>query len=105
MAAPWSFTCGEHVGHVLRCARYPPQEHQLNSIASPLPPTQPVPWRAIDALAAAKLMLHLTVLMLTPYGVHRDEFLYLSMGRHLRFWRMDFPPLIAMLVSGVFRAP
>lgn len=83
--------------------RRPPPESNLNATSSP--PLQPIPWRALGLLAAAKLALHLSVLAITPFGVHRDEFLYLSMGRHLRLWRMDFPPLIAMLgnlSSGVF---
>ena len=62
-----------------------------------LPPRQPLATRLVAVFAAAKLALHLTVLAITPYGVHRDEFLYFSMGRHLRLWRMDFPPLIAIL--------
>lgn len=33
---------------------------------------------------------------LSPYGFHRDEFLYLAMGRHLRLFAMDFPPFIAI---------
>ncbi len=49
------------------------------------------------AIVAVKLALHLAVLAVTQFGIHRDEFLYLAMGRHLRFWRMDFPPLIALL--------
>src|SRR5262245_31160846 len=53
----------------------------------------------VGALAATKLALHLFVLAVTPYGVHRDEFLYFSMGEHLRFWRMDFPPAIAVLAN------
>jgi hypothetical protein len=53
--------------------------------------------RSIAVIAAIKLALHLAVLAVTPYGVHRDEFLYFSMGRHLQFWRMDFPPLIGVL--------
>ncbi len=47
-------------------------------------------------LAVAGLLLHVVVNILTPYGVHRDEFLYMAMGRHLQLWRMDFPPLIAI---------
>jgi hypothetical protein len=53
----------------------------------------------VGTLAATKLALHLFVLAVTPYGVHRDEFLYFSMGEHLRFWRMDFPPAIAVLAN------
>jgi 4-amino-4-deoxy-L-arabinose transferase-like glycosyltransferase len=37
----------------------------------------------------------------TPYGFHRDELLYLAMGRHLRLWRMDFPPAIALVAEAV----
>ena len=39
------------------------------------------------------------MLAVTPFGFQRDEFLYFAMGRHLRFWRMDFPPLIAVLAN------
>ncbi|HVB32099.1 MAG TPA: glycosyltransferase family 39 protein [Gemmatimonadaceae bacterium] len=51
------------------------------------------------AFAAAKFAVHMLVLAVSPYGLHRDEFLYFAMGRHLRFWRMDFPPLIALLAN------
>jgi hypothetical protein len=50
-------------------------------------------------LAAIKLGLHLIVNERTPYGIHRDELLYLAMGRHLDLWRMDFPPAIAMVAE------
>jgi 4-amino-4-deoxy-L-arabinose transferase-like glycosyltransferase len=50
-------------------------------------------------LAAIKLGLHLIVNERTPYGIHRDELLYLAMGRHLELWRMDFPPAIAMVAE------
>jgi hypothetical protein len=56
-----------------------------------------VAWRLVGAAVAVTLALHLIVLVVTPFGIHRDEFLYLAMGRHLRFWHMDFPPLIALL--------
>ena len=49
--------------------------------------------------AALKLALHLTVNLRTPYGVHRDELLYLGMGRHLQLWGMDFPPTIAIVAE------
>jgi 4-amino-4-deoxy-L-arabinose transferase-like glycosyltransferase len=47
--------------------------------------------------AAVKLLAHFLTVAVTPYGIHRDEFLYLSMGEHLHLWRMDFPPTIALL--------
>jgi hypothetical protein len=49
--------------------------------------------------AALKLALHVTVNLRTPYGFHRDELLYLGMGRHLQFWGMDFPPAIAIVAT------
>lgn len=48
-------------------------------------------------MAALCFALHLIVLAVTPFGIHRDAFLYFAMGDHLRLWHMDFPPLIAML--------
>ncbi len=53
----------------------------------------------IVAAVALKLAMHLTTAVITPYEVHRDEFLYLAMGEHLRFWGMDFPPAVAILAQ------
>lgn len=53
----------------------------------------------IALLAAVKFGLHLVVSIVTPYELHRDELLYLAMGRHLRLWAMDFPPGIALLAD------
>ena len=55
------------------------------------PRLAPVVWW----LAGALLLVHLTVNAFGPYEFHRDELLYLAMGRHLQWWRMDFPPFIA----------
>ncbi len=47
--------------------------------------------------AFISLILHL---MPHPgYGFHRDEFLYLAMGDHLQLFKMQFPPLIAILAE------
>jgi 4-amino-4-deoxy-L-arabinose transferase-like glycosyltransferase len=51
----------------------------------------------VIALALLVVIVHLVVNALSPYGVHRDEFLYAAMGEHLRLWRMDFPPFIAIV--------
>jgi hypothetical protein len=51
---------------------------------------------SVGALVALKLALHFWVNATTVYGLHRDELLYLAMGRHLQLWRMDFPPGIAV---------
>lgn len=53
----------------------------------------------IIAAAAFKLAMHVTTAIITPYEVHRDEFLYLAMGEHLRLWGMDFPPAVAILAQ------
>lgn len=55
----------------------------------------------LAAFAAAKLLLHVTVNAVTQFGFQRDEFLYFAMGDHLRLWRMDFPPGIAILANVV----
>jgi 4-amino-4-deoxy-L-arabinose transferase-like glycosyltransferase len=69
-------------------------------------PGTPAFWTTgIAALAAAKLGMHVMTIMVTPYGVHRDELLYLAMGKYLRVFAMDFPPFIALLANtsrGVF---
>ena len=51
----------------------------------------------IVILVTIKLVVHLVAAGFTPYEFHRDEFLYFSMGTHLRLFHMDFPPLIALL--------
>ena len=51
----------------------------------------------VVGVAVAVLVLHLVVNVVTPYGLHRDEYLYFAMGQHLRLWRMDFPPAMALL--------
>ena len=51
------------------------------------------------SLVGIKLLLHVATGLFSPYGFHRDEFLYIAMGTHLRLWHMDFPPLIAILAK------
>ncbi len=65
------------------------------------PDRPPVAWRLVAALAAAKLLVHVVTNAVTPFEFHRDEFLYFAMGDHLRPWRMDFPPFIAILARTV----
>jgi hypothetical protein len=50
-------------------------------------------------LAMVTIGLHTVVNWLSAFGLHRDELLYLAMGRHLRLWAMDFPPWIALLAE------
>jgi 4-amino-4-deoxy-L-arabinose transferase-like glycosyltransferase len=63
------------------------------------PPRRPFALALVGALAAIKLAAHVATNVWTPYGFHRDEFLYMAMGRHLTLWRMEFPPAIAMLAE------
>ncbi len=51
------------------------------------------------ALAAFTVLLHVGVNLVTPYEFQRDEYLYFGMGQHLHFWRMDFPPFIAVVAD------
>jgi 4-amino-4-deoxy-L-arabinose transferase-like glycosyltransferase len=60
-------------------------------------PRPPFAAGIVLTLAALKFGLHMIVLAVTPYGIQRDAFLYFAMGDHLRLWRMDFPPLIAIM--------
>ncbi len=63
------------------------------------PARPPLAVGLIASLAVVKLGAHLLTVLLTPYEIHRDEFLYLAMGQYLRFWSMDFPPAIAVLAN------
>lgn len=53
--------------------------------------------RAAVGVTMFVLVMHIMANVITPYELHRDEFLYLAMGEHLRLWRMDFPPFIAIV--------
>ncbi|HEY0306263.1 MAG TPA: glycosyltransferase family 39 protein, partial [Longimicrobiales bacterium] len=57
------------------------------------------PPKTILALALLVVAVHIIVALVTPYEFHRDEFLYLAMGRHLDLFRMEFPPFIAMVAE------
>lgn len=50
----------------------------------------------IVGLAVVAVAGHLAAAAMSPYELHRDELLYLAMGRHLRLFAMDFPPFIAL---------
>lgn len=50
------------------------------------------------ALALVAIRLALPLLLIHPaWEFHRDEFLYFAMGDHLEWFRMQFPPLIAVV--------
>ncbi len=66
--------------------------------AGPIPGArQELATRWIGVFIFAKLLAHFVTVAVTPYEVHRDEFLYWAMGKHLAVWGMDFPPAIAFL--------
>jgi 4-amino-4-deoxy-L-arabinose transferase-like glycosyltransferase len=63
-------------------------------------PTPARPARvAIGTVTAAVVALHVLVALISPYEFHRDEFLYMAMGRNLSLFAMDFPPMIALLAE------
>jgi 4-amino-4-deoxy-L-arabinose transferase-like glycosyltransferase len=62
-------------------------------------PRPPFATALVALLGALKLAAHVATNATTPYGFHRDEFLYMAMGRHLELWRMEFPPAIAILAE------
>ena len=81
-------------------------QETAKSVPLPVPVTAPeaapwprLAWGLVIGFAAVKLLTHFLTVAVTPYGIHRDEFLYLAMGEHLRLWRMDFPPAIALLAK------
>ncbi len=52
-------------------------------------------WGPVLALVAAVSLVHL--LVATRYGWHRDEFYYVTSGRHLAWGYVDQPPLTPLL--------
>lgn len=61
----------------------------------------PLHWPSLLALLSAKLAVHLYAN--TLWGFHRDEFLYLSLGRHLDWGYWSNPPLIGW-ISALWQA-
>ena len=59
--------------------------------------TRPSLPRAVWVVGCFALVLHL--FPRPGYEFHRDELLYLAMGDHLDLFRMQFPPLIAILAQ------
>ncbi|MFN7116326.1 MAG: ArnT family glycosyltransferase [Saprospiraceae bacterium] len=60
-------------------------------------PLKLIAWRIILLLAAAKLLFHLFTNV--NYGFHRDEMLYLALGRHLDFGYWSNPPLVGWIAA------
>ena len=62
-----------------------------------VPERAPLALGIVGGLVALKLLAHLATNTFSPYEFHRDAFLYMAMGEHLRLFTMDFPPGIAIL--------
>ena len=73
---------------------------RVGVVRNPLCPARPpLAGGLLLVLVLGKLAAHFVVTLTSPYGIHRDEFLYLSMGHYLELWRMFFPPGIALLAE------
>jgi len=59
----------------------------------------------IGVWVTALIFLVLHLLPQPGYGFHRDELLYLAMGDHLDLYRMQFPPLMAILAQAARAVP
>lgn len=59
----------------------------------------------VGVWAVALLFLVLHLLPQPGYGFNRDELLYLAMGDHLDLFRMQFPPMIALLAEAARALP
>lgn len=53
------------------------------------------------AFALAMFGAHAVTIFVTPYSFHRDELLYIAMGRYLHLFAMDFPPFIALAANAL----
>jgi len=54
-------------------------------------------WSIIAPLAFLKLAIHLITNATTEYGLHRDEYLYISESDHLDWGFLEVPPMISLI--------
>lgn len=54
-------------------------------------------WRILGLLAAIKMGIHLFTNTVTRYGLHRDEYLYISESDHLAWGYMEVPPMLSII--------
>ncbi len=59
--------------------------------------TNKIYWNILLLLAALKMGIHLFTNTITAYGLHRDEYLYISESDHLAWGYMEVPPMIAII--------
>ena len=53
----------------------------------------------VAGFALVMFGVHVITVLITPYSFHRDELLYIAMGKYLRPLAMDFPPFIAIAAN------
>jgi hypothetical protein len=75
----------------------PDQAPHTEQVRSPKHALPPIALAVVGTLVGVKLLLHFVTNVISPYEIHRDAFLYMAMGEHLRLFTMDFPPFIGML--------
>ncbi len=63
-----------------------------------IPSAPPLSYVLIAVLVVVRLLLPLLTVS-SAWGFHRDEFLYFAMADHFDLFRMQFPPLIAMVAA------
>lgn len=54
-------------------------------------------WRILITLASIKLAVHFITNSITGYGLHRDEYLYISESDHLAWGYMEVPPVLSVI--------
>ena len=54
-------------------------------------------WSIIAPLTFLKLAIHLITNITTEYGLHRDEYLYISESDHLAWGFLEVPPMISLI--------
>lgn len=56
-----------------------------------------VHWHLLIPLAILKMAIHIFTNTVSKYGLHRDEYLYISDSDHLAWGYMEMPPLLAVI--------
>ncbi len=54
-------------------------------------------WKSLGIIAFIKVFIHLFANVITEFGLHRDEYLYISESDHLAWGYMEVPPVISIL--------
>ena len=54
-------------------------------------------WGPLGLIASIKILIHVTTNLLSEFGLHRDEYLYLSESDHLAWGYMEVPPAISVI--------